>query len=181
MPRFDTLLVLDIDETLVYSTTTPLAYPPDFAVFDFDIYKRPHLDTFLETCASWFPIAIWTSAGDDYTISVLEHILPKGLQPIFVFTCQRCVIRPCYGEDQPYFFIKPLNKVVKYGYPLDRIIIVDDSPETYQRNYGNGIPIAKYEGDRDDEELLHLLIYLEKLGTSKNIRKIEKRYWRLSH
>ena len=42
------LLILDIDETLVYATETPLERPPDFRVGPFVAYRRPHLHKFIE-------------------------------------------------------------------------------------------------------------------------------------
>jgi TFIIF-interacting CTD phosphatase-like protein len=44
------LLILDLDETLIHASETPLDYRSDFLVYDYYIYKRPNLDRFLATC-----------------------------------------------------------------------------------------------------------------------------------
>jgi len=48
-----TLLILDLDETLIYATETALDRPADFSVYGYHVYRRPHLDAFLATCANY--------------------------------------------------------------------------------------------------------------------------------
>jgi hypothetical protein len=38
----DKLLILDLDETLIYAAEIPLARSPDFLVYDYHLYKRPY-------------------------------------------------------------------------------------------------------------------------------------------
>ncbi len=64
------------------------------------------------------------------------------------------------------------------GYDLQQVLIVDDTPSTWQRNYGNAVHIESYWGSRVDDHLLHLLTYLEYLGTQADVRKLDKRRWR---
>jgi carboxy-terminal domain RNA polymerase II polypeptide A small phosphatase len=73
---------------------------------------------------------------------------------------------------------KPLAKVKKLGWPLERVLIVDDTPEKAAFNYGNAIYPKPYEGDLDDDELLLLADYLVTLKNVQNVRKLEKRRWR---
>ncbi|MEZ4339254.1 MAG: NIF family HAD-type phosphatase [Sandaracinaceae bacterium] len=50
VPRFDKLLVLDLDETLVFATERPLSdREAHFRRFGYHVYRRPGLDAFLET------------------------------------------------------------------------------------------------------------------------------------
>jgi hypothetical protein len=44
------LLILDLDETLIYGTETPLDRPEDFRVEPFYIYERPGGDNILSAC-----------------------------------------------------------------------------------------------------------------------------------
>lgn len=64
------------------------------------------------------------------------------------------------------------------GYDLNRVLIVDDSPEKAQRDYGNAIYVAPYQGEREDCELQLLSRYLQSLATAQSVRRIEKRAWR---
>jgi len=74
--------------------------------------------------------------------------------------------------------IKDMKKVKRRGYDLKRVLIVDDTPSTWQRNYGNAIHIESYWGSRVDDHLLHLIAYLEHIGQESDVRKVDKRRWR---
>jgi RNA polymerase II subunit A small phosphatase-like protein len=74
--------------------------------------------------------------------------------------------------------IKDLRKAVRRGYPLERILIVDDTREKVCRNYGNAIYVTEFVGSNTDEELPQLAKYLVHLRFEPNFRRIEKRGWR---
>ena len=61
------------------------------------------------------------------------------------------------------------------GYDLRKVLIIDDSPESFQQNYGNAIRVPEYKGSVEDTVLLDLL---EELGSVEDIREVEKRDWR---
>jgi RNA polymerase II subunit A small phosphatase-like protein len=178
-PRFDKLLVLDIDETLIHATEKPLPRPPDFCVGRYPIYKRPKVDPFLSACFEWFTVGVWTSSSGDYASEILKHLLPKSGSIAFLMARDRCTpkLDPISGQGQ---WIKNLKKVERAGYPLEKVIVVDDSPEKHVLNYGNLVRIAEYVGDPSDNELPALLRYLELLGSVENVRAVEKRGWRSS-
>lgn len=71
-----------------------------------------------------------------------------------------------------------MKKVKRRGYDLKQVLIVDDTPSTWQRNYGNAIHIESYWGSRIDDHLLHLLTYLEYIGHERDVRAVDKRRWR---
>ncbi|MBN2000027.1 hypothetical protein JW935_20920, partial [candidate division KSB1 bacterium] len=48
-----------------------------------------------------------------------------------------------------------------------------------ERHYGNHIPILSFIGSVDDRELLYLQMFLQKIKNVPNVRKIEKRWWRI--
>jgi len=77
-----------------------------------------------------------------------------------------------------HHFEKHLDKLKRLNWPLERILIVDDSPEKSKQNYGTAIYPNPFEGEQNDDELKYLASYLEKLKDSSNVRKIEKRGWR---
>jgi len=64
------------------------------------------------------------------------------------------------------------------GYALERVLVVDDSPEKHTRNYGNLVRVEPFLGDPSDDELSHLARYLPTLAKAENVRSIEKRRWR---
>ena len=55
------LLILDLDETLVYGAEAPLPAPWDFTVGPYFIYRRPHLPEFLAASFGGFDVAVFFS------------------------------------------------------------------------------------------------------------------------
>jgi phosphoserine phosphatase len=57
------------------------------------------------------------------------------------------------------------------------ILVLDDTPQKAERNYGNYLQVTKWEGDQSDKELLLLNEYLAALLAVPNVRLVEKRWW----
>jgi RNA polymerase II subunit A small phosphatase-like protein len=74
--------------------------------------------------------------------------------------------------------VKPLTKVRRAGWKLERVLIVDDTPEKCIRNYGNAVYPRPWTGAEDDIELQLLTSYLATIKDEPNVRRIEKRRWR---
>jgi len=178
-----TLLVLDIDETLIFATDKELNRKADFIVFDYYVYKRPYLAQFLDEIKESFLLAIWSSASDEYVEAIAKQIIPASIPLAFVWGNSRCTYRRNFQIDEEgyyedvshYHYIKPLKKLKRKGYKLDRILIVDDSPHKSKDNFGNAIYPKEFKGDPNDDELKYLATYLLTLKDKENIRKIEKR------
>ena len=66
------LLILDLDETLIYATEEKLEREPDFIVGQYFIYKRPFVSEFLEFCFENFEVAAWTSSTRNYAVEIIE-------------------------------------------------------------------------------------------------------------
>ncbi len=175
----DKLLILDLDETLIHSTKKELNYPGDFKIDEYHVYQRPNLEQFIATCSSWFDLAVWTAASPSYANKIIEFIFPKSVELKFIFTGDRCT-RRYNSELMEAYYIKPLKKVKRRGFSLEQVLIIDDTPETFEKNYGNGILVKKYSGAREDDEFILLLKYLQAIATVENVRKIDKRGWRQS-
>ena len=171
------LLILDLDETLVFATEQKLSRIEDFRVGSYFVYQRPDLNHFVEFVFDYFKVAVWTSSGSGYANNVVKAIFenPEKLQ--FVWTRNRCTRRfdPDSGEDH---WIKDLKKVRRLGFSLESIVVIDDSPEKLERQYGNTIYVTPFMGDALDQELCKLQTYLLWLKDVPNVRLIEKRNWR---
>lgn len=176
-PPSDRLLILDLDETLVYGTEQELAQKADFCVGPFLVYRRPNLTEFLEGAAQWFALAVWSSATSDYVTAIAREILPEKLTWQFVWGRERCTAR-LDAERFETTFIKDLKKVDRLGYDRRRILCVDDTPAKLMRNYGNAIYVSPFEGAPNDDELRRLLEYLDSVRDKYDYRRIEKRGWR---
>ena len=171
------LLILDLDETLLWATADEPDAPYDFHAFGYYVTKRPHLDIFLENAFSWFDVAVWTSSGEDYATAVVAEVFDDPSKLLFVYSSSRCTQR--YDSDTAeHYFLKDLKKVKRKGFPLNRILMIDDSPEKLRRQYGNHLCLRPFEGDQGDRELLDVLPFLKWIRTQDDFRKIEKRDWR---
>nr|WP_293833412.1 HAD family hydrolase [uncultured Arsenicibacter sp.] len=171
------LLILDLDETLIYATEQPLAHPADFRFDRYFVYKRPYVAEFLSAMASHYSLGIWSSADDDYVEALAGQIRPDSVSIEIVWGRSRCSVRRDIDSDI-YCYEKRLAKLKKRGFQLKDILIVDDSPEKLRTNYGNAIYIKSFTGETDDEELRYLQTYLIDIKDTDNVRVIEKRYWR---
>jgi RNA polymerase II subunit A small phosphatase-like protein len=171
------LLILDLDETLIFANERPFERPADFQVGPYHVYRRPFLNAFLDSCCQHFKIAVWSSSGAGYLELVVHEIFPKSFSPVFVWSQERCVQR--YDpERQTQYYVKDLKKVKRMGYSLDRVLIVDDTAQKTERNFGNAIYVRPYFGELDDTELSNLASFLPSLAAVPNVRCIEKRGWR---
>lgn len=124
-----------------------------------------------------FRVAVWTSSGELYAQQIVTALFADPAQLHFIWSRRRCTTR-LQAEWHEYVHVKNLKKVKQRGYPLERVLIIDDSPEKLIHQYGNLIRVKPFEGQRDDQELRLLMPYLLHLKDQPNLRKIEKRNWR---
>lgn len=172
------LLILDLDETLIFSTKNKISKQEDSTIDEYFVYKRPGLDLFLNTILIDFEIAVWTSSTEDYAEEVINKIFPKDYPLSFVYGRTKCT--PTFMcEQNNYTYSKNLKKLKSKNYNLEKILIIDDSPEKLRRNYGNHIRVTPFVGSNDDIELFQLIKYLKKIKLCDNVRAIEKRFWRV--
>ena len=170
------LVVLDIDETLVHACRRRVGRRPDFWVSSYAVHKRPFVDEFLAHVMDNYQVALWTSSSPGYAHPLVKKLVSEPERLEFVWCSDRCTVRrdPATRE---YYWSKKLAKLKRLGFALERIVVVDDSPEKHRQNYGNLIRIEPYEGDPTDRELLRLIPYLQELAEEPNVRRLEKRGW----
>lgn len=177
MARHDQkLLVLDLDETLVFSAERELDRPADLRIVGYHVYKRPYLDSFLDFAFSKFKVGVWTSSGNLYAEPLVAQLMPHR-KIEFLWSSMRCSMARDW-ETGAYSTQKRLAKLKKLGFRLEQIIGIDDTPSKYVKNYGNLVQVQEFTGDQSDDELAHLPRYLESLIAHPNVRAIEKRNWR---
>lgn len=184
------LLILDVDETLIYATKSKLARAEHCQVYDYFVYERPNLEMFLEQIKLDFNLAIWSSASDEYVIEIVKNTILANYKFEFIWGRSKATYRRNKERDEQriygshsshYHYVKSLKKVKKLGFKIERMLIVDDSPHKSKLNYGNAIYPKAFEGDFDDDELIKLSKYLSSIKDCENYRKVEKRYWRTKH
>ena len=171
------LLILDLDETLVRVEEQPLDRAADFELDAYWVYIRPYAFEFLKFCRQHFRVAVWTSSTEMYAIEIVRRLFGEDYPLEFLWARKRCVLR-FDPERCAHEWVKDLKKVKRRGFALERVIMVDDTPQKLVRNYGNLVYIKPFEGDPRDDELRALMRYLLELKEEINIRIVEKRGWR---
>jgi carboxy-terminal domain RNA polymerase II polypeptide A small phosphatase len=160
-------LVLDLDETLVHSSFTPI----DGADFEIPlnmqgethtvfVKKRPGVDHFLAVVAEWFEVVVFTASLALYANPVMDLLDPNRVVHERLYREHCVLIGGCYVKD-----------IAKLGRDLKRTLIIDNSPLSYALQPENSIPIEGFFTDEADRELERVLGLLEKAKTLADVRK----------
>ena len=149
------LVIFDLDETLVHATKSILDRPSDLRFEDYFVYVRPHVNECLLSISKVCDIAVWSSASKKYVEEISSIIFGEVFPTKFIWSVERCVQKVDLRSNG-YVYIKDLRKVQKYGYTLETITMVDDSPEKLVRQPKNHLHIEPFTGKVSDIELLAL-------------------------
>ncbi|XP_034656501.1 CTD nuclear envelope phosphatase 1 [Drosophila subobscura] len=171
-------LVLDMDDTMMKAIlkksleadierNVPFDYR--FTLFDnyytIFVYKRPHLDYFLDTVSQWYNVMVYTTATKFYADPILDFLdNGRGIlkKRMYRHNC-RCISK---------VRIKPLSLAFT---DLSSVVLVDNSIMECTYNKGNAIKIPNYViGSLIDNNLLALLPFLDCLRFVDDVRSILK-------
>ncbi|EPQ58988.1 hypothetical protein GLOTRDRAFT_34014 [Gloeophyllum trabeum ATCC 11539] len=183
-------LVLDLDETLIHSTSRPMYGTGNgrgwfglSGLFGrknkgagkivevvlggrstlYHVYKRPFADYFLRKVSTWYTLVIFTASMQEYADPVIDWLdAGRGILARRLFR-ESCTLLPngSYSKD--------LSKVEQ---DLARVFLVDNSPISYSINEANGVPIEGWTDDPHDEALLDLLPMLDSLRFTSDVRRV---------
>ncbi|XP_010499497.1 PREDICTED: probable C-terminal domain small phosphatase [Camelina sativa] len=165
-------IILDLDETLVHSTTQIPGVKYDFMVMvkmemeimPIFVVKRPGVTEFLDRLGENYTVAVFTAGLEDYASQVLDKIDKNHV------ISQRLYRDSCTEVNGKY--AKDLSLVV--GEDLRSALIVDDNPSSYSLQPENGVPIKAFVGDLKDQELLKLVEFLECCDSYEDMRDAVK-------
>ena len=150
------LIVFDLDETLVHATGTPLPHAHHFQVASYFVYVRPFASELIKTAASRFDVAVWSSSSERYVEAVSAELFGQPCPLKFSWSVSRCV-QKVDPKSNGYVYIKDLRKVLKHGYTVDDILMIDDSPEKLQRQPQRHLCVPAFTGDPADDALLDVI------------------------
>ena len=163
-------LVLDLDETLVHSTTKK-AFPNRKNIIlhmkirniNYTIYVilRPFLEVFLHEMSLCYDLYIFTASLSHYA-KILIEIIDKNKVIKQVLNRENCkFIKGLYLKDLSIF-----------KRDLKDIIIIDNNPLSYTLNKNNGIPISTWIDDPNDKELVKLIPIMRYLSKITDVRPV---------
>lgn len=156
------VLVLDLDNTLVFST--PLrTVSTEFSIClgrrRFHVQVRPGAKAFLKEASKIFQIVIFTASKKEYADAILAEMAPY-LIPIKCFYMDSCVYK--YG-----YAIKDLRKL---KIPLHRVLLVDDIMGSALFQPYNCLGISPWEGEPTDDVLnSELLPFLKECAKNEDL------------
>lgn len=137
-------LVLDLDETLIHYN-------------DEGFYLvRPGVPTLLSELSKYYELIIFTAALKDYADLIIDQIDPQR------YITHRLYRQHCTPDGE--FHVKD---IVKLGRGLEKILIIDNLAESFQRQPENGILVKDWFDDMEDNELAMLIPFLRSLVESK--------------
>lgn len=166
-------LVLDLDETLVHSSSRPQRRRADLQFnveinstpCTFFVLKRPFVDWFLRQVTQWYDVVIFTASLRKYADPVIDMLAVNGTISNRLFR-DACLL-------QQGAFLKDLHTVSR---DLSAVLIVDNSPGAYALQKENAIPIEGWYDNPRDKALLQLLPLLHLLRDCTDVRQVLSRY-----
>lgn len=140
-------LVLDLDETLGHFHK---------GVFQ----KRPGVDFFLLEMSKIYELVLFTASSQEYANQAMKLIDSESL-----------ILLRLYREHVYSQGVKDLELL---GRDLDKVIIIDNFPKSFEKQPKNGIEIKAWLGDPDDQELMKLVLPLKEIPfvTGKHLHEM---------
>jgi CTD small phosphatase-like protein 2 len=163
---------LDLDETLVHCSTEPVPNPDmKFTVrangIPYDIYVkvRPFFYHFMKKVHKKFEVVVFTASQRVYAERLLDLLDPKRQ-----YIRHRLYRETCVNVNGNY--LKDLSIL---GRDLNKVVIVDNSPQAFGYQPSNGIPIESWFDDEKDVELVKLGNFLMELREVDDVRTVVKK------
>lgn len=162
-------ICLDMDNTLISTTLEP-SETSDFTV-DLQtpngtiigyVTKRPYLTEFLNCLTKIANVYLFTAAESNYAQQILSEIDPSKTIFSKAFFRDSCSF---YGNG----YYKDINII---GSPLEKTVLIDDSPMNFGFHPENGLQILPFTGNLEDSELPKLFQFLINLISYTDVRML---------
>jgi len=169
-----------MDETLIHCVDDVEGENPDIIlqvtfptgeVVDAGINVRPYALDCLREANKNFQVIVFTASHKFYADVVLDYLDPN--RELIDFRLYR---DHCFQSDDGVY-IKDLRVVANRD--LKDMVIVDNAVYSFGFQLENGIPIIPFYNNPDDEELLHLINYINCLAYFEDLREQNARAFQL--
>ncbi|KAK8832881.1 hypothetical protein WA577_001699 [Blastocystis sp. JDR] len=164
-------LVLDLDETLVHCSLSPLSpyqhkFPIELDGQSFTVWarERPYLRDFLKYCSSLCEVILFTASRREYADELIKYFDPND--EFFSARFYRDSCTPVNGN-----YVKDLNRL---QHDLARTVIVDNSIVCFGYFINNGVPITSWYDDWSDIDLYNLANMVRYLCSVDDVRPVLK-------
>lgn len=173
-------LIFDLDETLIHCVDDIDAQTPqhilqikfdDEDIVDAGINIRPYAIDCLKAANEHFQVIVFTASHQSYADVVLDFLDPTG--ELIQYRLYR---DSCYQTPEKVY-VKDLRIIGNRN--LEDLVIVDNAVYSFGFQLENGIPIIPFYDDQSDEELYHLIPYLEILCDCPDVREKNREAFQL--
>lgn len=160
-----------MDETLIHCVDDIDTQNPDVILeIDFPgeetvcagINMRPYVMQCLQEANKKFQVIVFTASHQTYADAILDYIDPEN--ELFQYRLYR---HHCVQTPEGYY-VKDL-RIIR-NRELKDMVIVDNSVYSFAYHIDNGIPIIPFYHEQTDEEMLHLIFYLDCLSSCEDVR-----------
>lgn len=119
------LLVLDLDETLIHTSYSPIVGAELKARRGyFYLYERPFVKDFLNRCSIEYDLAIWSASKADYVRWIIRSTVLLNFSFVFINTRKNC--KRILGNGGRVEYLKDLTE---YLPQYEKVIMLDDVPK----------------------------------------------------
>ncbi|XP_042622021.1 CTD small phosphatase-like protein 2 isoform X5 [Cyprinus carpio] len=165
-------LVLDLDETLVFSSLNVIhdaeyTFNTHFQDHKYKVYVilRPYVKEFLQAMTKHFEMFVYTSAKKEYAEKIVDILDPN----------KKLFRHRLYQDDCACVLGHYIKDLTVLERDLSKTVILDNAPHTFPYHLMNMIPVKSWIGDQEDRELQKLIPYMEKLVHADDIRNVLKK------
>ena len=161
-----------MDETLIHCVDDLESEVPDVVlnitfpngeIVEAGINVRPFAIESLKEANKKYQVAVFTASHKFYADVVLDYLDPK--RELIHYRLYR---DSCF-QTEDGVYIKDL-RIIK-NRSLKDMVIVDNAVYSFGFQLDNGIPIIPFYNNKQDEELLHLMNYLNTLAFFDDLRE----------
>jgi TFIIF-interacting CTD phosphatase-like protein len=194
--RNDITVVLDLDNTLIYSIPMIKGFPKKFTKKksylnqmnthkmndDFIVFERPGLQKFLSWLFKNFNVIVWSAASPDYVEFIVKNIIEKKNRKVeYVLNSENCQDSQRIFGDKHIKNLKLLWDVHDLPLGPHTTLIIDDLKMVKGIQPHNALQIKSFNTNKitciDDCELDHIKKSL--INIKKHFKNIEKPNFKL--
>eukprot|EP00834_Sanchytrium_tribonematis_P002088 NODE_58_length_28395_cov_1.465720.p17 type:complete len:219 gc:universal NODE_58_length_28395_cov_1.465720:23264-23920(+) len=164
-------LIIDLDETLVHASFSPIDNPDIIVEVELDkithqvyVLLRPYAREFIIEMAKLYELVIFTASLSKYADPVVDFIDTMQLINYRLYRHHCTYHNGIYVKD-----LAQLNR------SLEKVIIIDNSPASYAFHPSNAIGVTSWFSDKSDTELKQLTTLLKDLSNVNDVRTILKK------
>lgn len=168
------LVVFDLDETLVFTRRVRCGdsvspFPEDFQIdlgeSHYKVFVRPGARELIRACQSRFLVGVWSSAKPDYVRALSERLFDVS-KLAFIRHRDHC------QKPEHLFQSGPIKNLYDLGHPIERILLIDDDPDTARYTPGNLLHVRVYRESPFGDDLYRAWEKIESLADHHDVRTV---------